>query len=1031
MRRSGCDVEYQESFENASEDVIEKLSNKIYHPNDGPCDLVVHVAGNEVGATSNPKAVAGFFKSLHDEDLFLQDENHAEIKTLLTASAQEVAGSKITYTQWEAYLSFHHDVPIIVYAPEDAYAEPTASTSKRTVRDNFPQKEHLQRLYSVRKHHATYEGPSDLMAKIQADIMAHCRKHWSKEQLPAAFQLKPNNLPLSIGDLFMGRTAFIESIAEKLHPDTTGFSAANLIEIQKTKPTAVYGSGGIGKTRTAVEYAWQNDDKYSGLLFVNAESRDALITNLANLYGVLEINEVAEVSDEIRFRAVLDWLKRNPGWLAILDNVDSPEAAAAVRETLESLKNGHVLITSRISNWSGVVEPLDLGVLSIESSVEYLLEAADHRTKTDDDCDEAEKVAKQVGQLALGLEHAKAYINQFGYTFAEYLADWKNDEREILEEFDLSKIDYPRELLITWKLSLDQLDNDPRRLLEVLSWFAPDPIPESVLEKLPHDFLGGKTKKALAKLVDFSLVNRELETEIGSGEQIRTLKLHRLVQATTRYHLQKKKGGADNSDSVHLPSLESALNTMDSVFIGDPTDVRNWPVLEPLSQHAQSIADFAFINNLVTREHHTPRLLNQVGLLLREKNHFEEAERCFRNAMKIEEEIFGSDHTYFALVAGNLGQLLHDTDRLSEAEPLMRRILEIDEKALGSVNQRVATDLNNLSALLQDMNRVSEAEPLIRRALKIDEKLLGEDHPDVARDLTNLATLLLAKTSCAEAEPLMRRALQIDEHSFGCNHPKVALDLNNLVVLLLTTNRTSEAEPLIRRALTIDETSFGLNHPRVARDLLNLSALLKEWKRYSEAEPLMRRALSISEAVFGDDHPCVADHLSHIAQLLLLTNRLSDAEPLMRRSLKIYETSYGSEHPFVARSLNDLGRLLKIGKRIPEAEPLMRRALVIDEKSLGAHHPDVARDLNNLAQLLRATERCSEAEPLMRRHLEIFVLFQETTGHSHLHFETAIQNYFDLLLELGLERKDAIERIQQTGVSIELLMRLVGDSPVE
>ena len=34
--------------------------------------------------------------------------------------------------------------------------------------------------------------------------------------------------------------------------------------------------------------------------------------------------------DATRLQAVLDWLAAHPGWLLILDNVDSSEAAAAV-----------------------------------------------------------------------------------------------------------------------------------------------------------------------------------------------------------------------------------------------------------------------------------------------------------------------------------------------------------------------------------------------------------------------------------------------------------------------------------------------------------------------------------------------------------------------------------------------------------------------------------------------------------------------------------------------------------------------------
>jgi hypothetical protein len=43
---------------------------------------------------------------------------------------------------------------------------------------------------------------------------------------------------------------------------------------------------------------------------------------------------------------VFRWLSKNPGWLMILDNADTREAAAEVEKTLPQLQNGEVIITA-------------------------------------------------------------------------------------------------------------------------------------------------------------------------------------------------------------------------------------------------------------------------------------------------------------------------------------------------------------------------------------------------------------------------------------------------------------------------------------------------------------------------------------------------------------------------------------------------------------------------------------------------------------------------------------------------------------
>ncbi|MBX3419832.1 MAG: tetratricopeptide repeat protein [Pirellulaceae bacterium] len=274
----------------------------------------------------------------------------------------------------------------------------------------------------------------------------------------------------------------------------------------------------------------------------------------------------------------------------------------------------------------------------------------------------------------------------------------------------------------------------------------------------------------------------------------------------------------------------------------------------------------------------------RLGLLLKEKAHWSDAEAETREALEEAEDLQNPKWTAVAL--NNLAQLLQATNRLAEAEPLMRRALAIDEQSFGAEHPLVAIRLNNLAQLLQDTNRLAEAEPLMRRALAIDELSYGAEHPDVAIDLNNLAQLLQATNRLAEAEPLMRRALAIDEQSYGAEHPSVARDLNNLAQLLQDTNRLAEAEPLMRRALAIDEQSYGADHPSVARDLNNLAQLLKATNRLSEAEPLMARSFIVFFRSLGFEHPNTQTVRNNYISLLIDMG-LSEAEAIAKIQAKL------------------------------------------------------------------------------------------------------------------------------------------------
>jgi tetratricopeptide (TPR) repeat protein len=247
--------------------------------------------------------------------------------------------------------------------------------------------------------------------------------------------------------------------------------------------------------------------------------------------------------------------------------------------------------------------------------------------------------------------------------------------------------------------------------------------------------------------------------------------MHRLVQDFARRAMTKDRRNE---------ALRQALAWVNAAFVGDPQDVRSWPVLDPLAPHALAVARRADEAGV---EEPTGRLLGQLSLLFGEKARFVQAEPLYRRAVMIFDKSLGPDHPNVATSLNSLAHLLQDTYRPSEAEPLYRRALAISEKSLGPDHPNVATSLNSLAQLLQDTYRPDEAEPLYRRALAISEKSLGPDHPNVAIRLTSLAKLLLETQRLSEAEPLYRRALAICEKSLGPEHPNTAVVRRNLGAL--------------------------------------------------------------------------------------------------------------------------------------------------------------------------------------------------------------------------------------------------------
>ncbi len=738
-------------------------------------------------------------------------DRHPEFERQFPDVAADGRRGNISATQWEAWLGHYlgRRVCSFVVGPQADF--------------DPDQQAHLARLRAREIHPIEVADEQTLYDEMIGSLVG-------LGLLTPQEARRPIWLPYpSMDTLFKGRDDFLKQLRDSLRRTS---------ERQATAITgrAVHGMGGVGKTRLAVEYAWRHAEDYSALLFVTADSPENLRRNLAELAGplVLDLAEQAATEEEVRVAAAVRWLAAHPGWLLILDNADSETAAGYVAEILPQLQHGHVLITSRLERWDDAIDRLGLEVLLDSDGARYLLDKTLPKSKTGrgrklaptDEAD-ALTLARELGGMALALEQAGAYIAHLRKSFTEYLTLWRSHEPKVQEWLD-STIKYagpsdkpPRSVATTWQTTLDQLGGDERRLLDLLAWFAPEPIPTRLLagstlssQSTESGWDQDRLETALAALADFSM----LRWDAAAG----TVTVHRVVQEILRTRQAEPHA-----------NLTAALRLLNAARpAGDPADVRTWPAWEPLRPHvAFAVLEGKRLEIAVP----TSDLMGYLGTLLWAKALHNEAETLECDALAIDEKQFGPDSTEVAARLNNLAGTLWNTNRMAEAEPLMRRALAIDEQSYGGEHPNVAINLNNLAQLLKATNRLAEAEPLMRRALAIDEQSYGAEHPKVAIRLNNLASLHYSLNRLAEAEPLMRRALAIDEQSYGAEHPDVACDLNNLAQLLKATNRLSEAEPLMRRSVQIFEASLGPEHPSTQTVAENLRLLLEEMKKGNES----------------------------------------------------------------------------------------------------------------------------------------------------------------------------------------------------
>ena len=289
-------------------------------------------------------------------------------------------------------------------------------------------------------------------------------------------ELNPFGVPYLRNRYFAGR----ERVLSQLHEQLTQSGAAAMTQVQ-----AISGLGGIGKTQTAVEYAYRyhyEQPVYKTVFWVNADTEVTLASDFSGIAEQVAVPGAQLLQQDDKIAAVRSWLNTHDAWLLIFDNADHPDWLPVWMPTNPK---GKVLITSRASLFDqlGIETPIALDVLSESEALTLLFE----RTGISH-TPESETAAKALNQsldgLPLAIEQACAYIKRQHISFGTYLRAYGNQGLTQLEKGKAQTGQYPSSVLKTWHLNMAAVNQEnpaASALLEVSAFLAPDEIPERSL----------------------------------------------------------------------------------------------------------------------------------------------------------------------------------------------------------------------------------------------------------------------------------------------------------------------------------------------------------------------------------------------------------------------------------------------------------------------------------------------------------------------------------------------------------------------
>lgn len=650
------------------------------------------------------------------------------------------------------------------------------------------------------------------------------------------------NMPIRHSPLFTGR----DDLLKRLHDQLSRSRTAAL-----TQPQALFGLGGIGKTRTAAEYALCYSDEYTHVFWIRAATRETLIADFGALAELLDLPQKKAKNQPVVIAAIKRWLAANEGWLLILDNADDLDLA---QEFVPASHKGYILYTTRDQASGMIAASIEVEKLTPQVGALLLLrwtkrlgmDAPLEQAQSKDRI-VAERIAKEVDGLPLALVHAGAYVEETGCSLEEYLNLYATRRKELLAWRGRHVLDHPDTVAATWMLSFQQIEQQSSvaaDLLRLCAFLAPDAIPEALLTRgvaaldialaeIAADPF--RFNESLHVLLRYSLVRRNGDTH--------TLNMHRLVQTVIKENMDQETRRA---------WAERTVRVVNAAF--------------------PDAKDFGAGAN---KQEYMPQAQECAALIAHYQFAFPEAAQLLYQA--------GMFHYFHGLYA--------------QSQSLHLQALAIRKQIVASDDPAIAESLNMLAILSRNQGDDEQAEKLHQQALTIRQKTLGPNHPDTARSLNNLGVLYREQGKYEQAELLFQRARGIREQSLGAEHQDSLMASINLANLYLKQRKYEQAEQLLQQTLATCERVLGNGHTHTAQALNLLAKLAYEQGDYTRAAALWQQSLAITEKELGSEHPVTAERLRDLAKLYSAQGHYAQAQSLCQTALNIGEKKWGSDHP--------------------------------------------------------------------------------------------------------------------------------------
>ncbi|KAK6356092.1 hypothetical protein TWF718_000466 [Orbilia javanica] len=817
----------------------------------------------------------------------------------------------------------------------------------------------------------------------------------------------PFDLPFPRNRNFVGRV-------EKLAQVHEHFSKPNVTDTPRV--FALVGTGGMGKTQVAIEYAYRHYYDYTAIFWVFAGSEDTIRTSFINIMqrivkeqarvtwpeslpdyqaigsklgmpGSIDRKGTIDASPEVFNNiqsALFGWLQLpgNSRWLLIFDNADDLEAFD-LQQYLPNSGGGAILVTSRRPEFSHRAEQVSLEGLDDKSAIKLLLDLAHLPNCLEAVETDAANLVKKLGFMPLAISHAGCYIYEAKLPLGGYLSYYNKAFMAVQSRKPKFGWNYRNDTAATtWEISFSRVEGEDKEaalLLLVCSYLNP----EEICNDLWKDELASEVEieGKILLLASYSLVkiirpglfsvhpvvHAWARERSDQSERFKTIKyaITILGNVSQRVNVSRESNKWEAREerrvASHLEYLHQYLNPVFPAFALEEQESKN----QTLFDHADRIAS-----------------------VFENQGKYDEAMQWYDQALAGYKKILSEDHPLILSTIHNIASVFFRQDKYDEAMEQYERVLADKEKALGKDHLSTLDTVHGIAGVFFVQGNYDKAMQWYERALAGKEKALNKDDPSIFKTVSNIALIFKSQGKHDEAMQRQKQALTGYKKTLGEDHPLILITMNNIASVFKNQGKHDEAMQWYERALAGKEKALGKDHPSTFNTVNDIASAFFEQGKYNEAIQWYERELAGHEKALGKDHPSTLNTVYTLGLVFYNQGKYDEARQWYERALAGYERelaghekALGKDHPSTLSTVHTLGLVFYNQGKYDEARQWYERALAGYEKTLGKDHKLTLDTVYNIGLVFKNQGKYDEAMQWYERAL---IGYKKIFGEDHL-----------------------------------------------